>query len=60
MFNDTKYCSAFSVELIYQLNGCIHINKVIIRKFFTVELVEDLFQIAEENAGLVRVFRHSA
>ena len=28
-------------KFIYQLYGCIYINKIVIRKFFTIQLVNN-------------------
>ena len=53
MFQD---CESEVIEFIDQVNGCVDVEKIVIRDFFPVNLVEHCFQISVEITFLMWVF----
>ena len=52
MFQDSE---SEVIEFVDQVNGCVNVEKIVIRDFFSVNLVEHCFQISVEITFLMWV-----
>ena len=51
-----QYGKRYIFEFVYQVNGSVDIEQVVVGDFFSMNLVEHSFQVSIEVTLLVRVF----